>query len=178
MRKVLFIAVSALLLCTSCVTKMKYLEAIGRANALQEQLVDCRDTGDKLNERLAALQRDTARLGSNIRNYQTMLSSNMTQQEKLNSLLSQKMEELNERERTINELQDMINAQNEKVRNLLNSVKDALLGFSSDELTVTEKDGKVYVAMSDKLLFESGSARVDKRGKEALAKLAEVLNKQ
>lgn len=185
MRKVLFIAVSTLLFCTSCVTKKKYLEAengrleaIGRANALQEQLVDCRDTGDKLNERLAALQRDTARLGSNIRNYQTMLSSNMTQQEKLNSLLSQKMEELNERERTINELQDMINAQNEKVRNLLNSVKDALLGFSSDELTVTEKDGKVYVAMSDKLLFESGSARVDKRGKEALAKLAEVLNKQ
>ena len=88
------------------------------------------------------------------------------------------MEELNERERTINELQDMINAQNEKVQKLLSSVKDALLGFSSEELTVTEKDGKVYVAMSDKLLFESGSARVDKRGKEALAKLAEVLNKQ
>ena len=59
------------------------------------------------------------------------------------------MEELNERERTINELQDMINAQNEKVQKLLSSVKDALLGFSSEELTVTEKDGKVYVAMSD-----------------------------
>lgn len=88
------------------------------------------------------------------------------------------MSELDERERTINELQDMINAQTERVQNLLNSVKDALLGFSSDELTVREKDGKVYVAMSDKLLFESGSARVDKRGKEALAKLAEVLNKQ
>ena len=102
----------------------------------------------------------------------------MTEQEKLNSLLSQKMSELDERERTINELQDMINAQTERVQNLLNSVKDALLGFSSDELTVREKDGKVYVAMSDKLLFESGSARVDKRGKEALAKLAEVLNKQ
>lgn len=69
---------------------------IGRGNALQEQLVDCKDAGDKLNERLAALQRDTAKMGSNIRNYQTMLNSNMTQQEKLNSLLSQKMEELNE----------------------------------------------------------------------------------
>lgn len=185
MRKYLFFAASVLLICTSCVTKKKYLlaengrlEAVGRAAALQEQLVDCRDTGDKLNERLAALERDTARLGSNIRNYQTMLDSNMTQQEKLNALLSQKMEELNERERTINELQDMIAAQNDKVQNLLSSVKDALLGFGSDELTVTEKDGKVYVAMSDKLLFESGSARVDKRGKEALAKLAEVLNKQ
>ena len=110
--------------------------------------------------------------------YQAEIKDNMTEQEKLNSLLSQKMNELDERERTINELQDMINAQTERVQNLLNSVKDALLGFSSDELTVREKDGKVYVAMSDKLLFESGSARVDKRGKEALAKLAEVLNKQ
>ena len=179
MKKVLLVAVSALLVCTSCVTKKKYLlaengrlEAIARGDDLQNQLVNCRDNSDQLSSRLAALERDTTRMGKNIRN------TNMTEQEKLNSLLSQKMSELDERERTINELQDMINAQNERVQNLLNSVKDALLGFSSDELTVREKDGKVYVAMSDKLLFESGSARVDKRGKEALAKLAEVLNKQ
>lgn len=186
MKKEVFIAASALLICsTSCVTKKKYLlaengriEAVGRGNALKEQLGSCKDDNDKMSDRLAALQRDTARLGSNVRNYQDMLSSNMTQKDKLNSLLSQKMDELNERERTINELQDMINAQNEKVQQLLNSVKDALLGFGSDELSIKEKDGKVYVAMSDKLLFESGSARVDKRGKEALAKLAEVLNKQ
>ena len=78
----------------------------------------------------------------------------------------------------INELEGMIADQQEKVRNLLSSVKDALLGFNSDELTVREENGKVYVAMSDKLLFQSGSATVDKRGKEALAKLAEVLNRQ
>ena len=67
------------------------------------------------------------------------------------------------------------NAQNEKVATLLNNVKDALLGFNNDELTVTQKDGKVYVAMSDKLLFESGSAHVNKQGKDALGKLADVL---
>lgn len=185
MKKVLFVAVSALLICTSCVTKKKYLlaenghlEAIARGDDLQNQLVNCRDNNDGLTSRLSVLERDTTRMGKDIRNYQSMLSTNMTEQEKLNSLLSQKMSELDERERTINELQDMINAQTERVQSLLNSVKDALLGFSSDELTVREKDGKVYVAMSDKLLFESGSARVDKRGKEALAKLAEVLNKQ
>ena len=185
MKKVLLVTASALLVCTSCVTKKKYLlaengrlEAIARGDDLQNQLVNCRDNNDELTSRLAALERDTARMGKNIRNYQNMLNTNMTEQEKLNSLLSQKMNELDERERTINELQDMINAQSERVQNLLNSVKDALLGFSSDELTIREKNGKVYVAMSDKLLFESGSARVDKRGKEALAKLAEVLNKQ
>lgn len=185
MKKVLFIAASALLVCTSCVTKKKYLlaengrlEAIARGDELQNQLVNCRDDNDNLNSRLSSLERDTTRMGKNIRNYQSMLSTNMTEQEKLNALLSQKMSELDERERTINELQDVIKAQTDRVQSLLNNVKDALLGFSSDELTIREKDGKVYVAMSDKLLFESGSARVDKRGKEALAKLAEVLNKQ
>ena len=72
-------------------------------------------------------------MGNSIRQYQSMLSTNMTEQEKLNALLSQKKNELSERERTINELQDMINAQNEKVKQLLNSVKDALLGFSTEE---------------------------------------------
>ncbi|RHJ91036.1 OmpA/MotB family protein [Parabacteroides bouchesdurhonensis] len=185
MKKTFCIVASMLLVCTSCVTKKKYilaengrLEAIGRAEALKEQLGKCGDDNNQLSVRLDALLRDTANMGRNIRNYQTMLNTNMSEQDKLNSLLNQKMNELDERERTINELQDLINAQNEKVQNLLNSVKDALLGFSSDELSVTEKNGKVYLSMSDKLLFESGSARVDKRGKEALAKLAEVLNKQ
>ena len=153
MKKVLLVAVSVLLVCTSCVTKKKYLlaengrlEAIARGDDLQNQLVNCRDNNDGLTSRLASLERDTTRMGKNIRNYQSMLNTNMTEQEKLNSLLSQKMNELDERERTINELQDMINAQTERVQNLLNSVKDALLGFSSDELTVREKDGKVYVA--------------------------------
>ena len=167
-------AVSALLICTSCVTKKKYLEAengrleaIGRGNALQEQLVDCKDAGDKLNERLAALQRDTAKMGSNIRNYQTMLNSNMTQQEKLNSLLSQKMEELNERERTINELQDMINAQNEKVQKLLSSVKDGdiilmhdLYGTSADAAVVLipelKKRGYQLVTVSEMASLRGG----------------------
>lgn len=185
MKRLLFISVSALLLCSSCVSKKKYLlaengrlEAIGRGDALKEELIKCKDDNDALNNRIAALIRDTTTMGRDIRNYQTMLNTNMGEQDKLNALLQQKMSELDERERTINELQDMMNAQNAKVQNLLSSVKDALLGFNSDELTVTEKNGKVYVAMSDKLLFQSGSAKVDKRGKEALAKLAEVLNKQ
>lgn len=185
MKKLLFITVSALLVCSSCVTKKKYLlaengrlEAIGRGDALKEELINCKDDNDALSHRVAALLKDTAQMGRDIRSYQTMLNSNMGEQDKLNALLNQKMGELDERERTINELQDLINAQSARVQALLGSVKEALLGFNSDELTVTEKDGKVYVAMSDKLLFESGSAKVDKRGKEALSKLAEVLNKQ
>ena len=185
MKNIVYVAACALLVCTSCVTKKKYmiaengrLEAVGRGDALKEELVNCKDEADRQTARIADLLRDTTELGRTVRNYQTMLNTNLSEQEKLISLLQQKKNELGDREKTINELQDMINAQNNKVKALLGSVQDALLGFSSDELSVTQKNGKVYVAMSDKLLFESGSAKVDKRGKEALAKLADVLNKQ
>ena len=180
-----WLAMALLVGTTSCVSKKKYLEAEnGRLDALQReaslrsQLVDCRDEGDRLSGLVAQLKRDTANMRRNIRNYQEMLSTNMGEQDKLNELLTRKMQELDERERTINQLQEMMDAQNEKVQHILKSVKDALMGFSSDELSVREENGKIYVAMSDKLLFRSGSATVDERGKEALAKLAEVLNKQ
>ena len=182
MNKITLFNFLTILLCTSCVTKKKFmlaeLAATASKDSLQGLLTDCRNTGNQMSVQIKNLMRDTTKMGNSIRQYQSMLNVNMTEQEKLNALLNQKKNELNERERTINELQQMINAQNEKVRKLLSSVKDALLGFSSDELTVREKDGKVYVAMSDKLLFQSGSARLDKRGEEALGKLAEVLNKQ
>jgi chemotaxis protein MotB len=185
MKSLCLFIVTILLFFTSCVTKQKYLlaengrlEAIEREDNLKKQLLNCLDDSEKLTKRLDALLSDTTSLGKSLRNYQALLSSNMGEQEKLNALLNQKMDELNKREQTINELQAVINAQNKKVQDLLAGVKDALLGFGNDELTVEEKNGKVYVAMSDKLLFESGSAKVDKRGKEALALLAGVLNKQ
>ena len=182
MKKITLFTFLTILLCTSCVTKKKFmlaeLAATASKDSLQGLLTDCRNTGNQMSVQIKNLMRDTTKMGNSIRQYHSMLNVTMTDQEKLNALLNQKKNELNERECTINELQQMINAQNEKVRKLLSSVKDALLGFSSDELTVREKDGKVYVAMSDKLLFQSGSARLDKRGEEALGKLAEVLNKQ
>ena len=175
MKKITLFTFLTILLCTSCVTKKKFmlaeLAATASKDSLQGLLTDCRNTGNQMAVQIKNLMRDTTKMGNSIRQYQSMLNVNMTEQEKLNALLNQKKNELNERERTINELQQMINAQNEKVRKLLSSVKDALLGFSSDELT----NGEVR---PDKLLFQSGSARLDKRGEEALGKLAEVLNKQ
>ena len=185
MKKILYVGAIILILCSSCVTKKKYLLAedgrlngLNRIDVLNDDLGKCKDAYEKQTARVKNLMADTTELGKSLRYCQTMLTSNISEKEKLSAMLDQEMSELRKKEQTINELQDMIKAQNEKVQTLLNNIKNALLGFSSDELSVQEKDGKVYVAMSDKLLFQSGSATVDKRGKEALAKLAEVLKVQ
>lgn len=186
MRKIIFVfSILLMVSMTSCVSKKKFtiaesgrVASLSREKSLTKNLNQLKEDNEKQAKLLAGLMADTAKLGESIREYRKMLYSNMSEQDKLNAMLKDKMAQLQEREATINQLQTVIDAQNAKVTALLNSVKDALLGFSSDELTVTEKNGKVYVAMSDKLLFESGSAQVNKQGKEALGKLAEVLKKQ
>jgi chemotaxis protein MotB len=166
----------------SCVAKKKFIASENGRLGAEEQVRALTATVDAQNNTIAGLERkvaglisDTTRLGKDIRGMQKLLTSNMTQQEQMDAMLKSQRETLAERERTINDLKSIIQKQNEMVNGLLRQVTDALTGFSSDELTVQMRDGKVYIAMSDKLLFRSGSADVEKRGKEALAMLANVL---
>jgi chemotaxis protein MotB len=99
----------------------------------------------------------------------------MAKEEELNKLSA----ELSARDAKVRELESLIAKKDEALQSLKKKMLDALKGFSdAGELTVYEKDGKIYVALSDKLLFATGSYAVEPRGKEALKKIAEVLNKQ
>ena len=60
---------------------------------------------------------------------------------------------------------------------LKSDVSNALKNFSSDELKVQEKDGKIYVLLMDKLLFKSGSSDIEKKGQSAIQKIAKELVK-
>ena len=84
---------------------------------------------------------------------------------------------LRDRENKINELQSVLSKKDSAVTALKNSVTNALLGFKDNGLTVSVKNGKVYVSLEDRLLFQSGSTVVDKKGEEALKQLAKVLEK-
>ncbi len=184
--KAIFPLLAVCVLLSSCVVGRKKYEmseaarwaALFSRDSLAGLLGSSRSQNAALTKRCNALINDTTLLKGSIRNYQSLLANNQSENQKLTSSLGQKISELEERERTIAELQRMIDEQNQKVQDLLSSVKDALLGFSNEELTVREEDGKVYVAMSDKLLFQSGKATVNAQGKEALGKLAAVLNTQ
>ena len=85
---------------------------------------------------------------------------------------------LAEREKKIQELQKVLDDKDKKVNELKNKISNALLSFKDADLTVSVKNGKVYVSLAEQLLFKSGSTTVDKKGAEALKKLAQVLKEQ
>jgi chemotaxis protein MotB len=91
--------------------------------------------------------------------------------------LAEKEELLKNREERLKMLEEIIRKQDELMNALTDRVKKALTGFEDDELSVEMRDGKVYVSMSDKLLFKSASAEVEPKGVEAIKKIAEVMKK-
>ena len=66
------------------------LAATASKDSLQGLLTDCRNTGNQMSVQIKNLMRDTTKMGNSIRQYQSMLNVNMTEQEKLNALLNQK----------------------------------------------------------------------------------------
>lgn len=100
----------------------------------------------------------------------------MEREKEAQERLDKKEQELQKRQARIEELERMIAEQDSVSKRLNRLLREALLGFESDELTVEIQNGKVYVSMSDKLMFKSGSASVENKGKEALKVLARILN--
>lgn len=109
--------------------------------------------------------------------YELLADQSSSDQAKLMRTLKERESALANREKDLAEMRAIIARQDSITQKLNATLRNALLGFNSDELTVEVKNGKVYVSMSDKLMFQSGSAEMEKKGAEALKLLADVLLK-
>lgn len=89
--------------------------------------------------------------------------------------LRAQQEELRLKAKRIDDLDARLRSQTDAMSALRTKVSDALAGVRAEDLMITEREGKIYVSLSEKLLFTSGSAKVDPKGKDALGKLASVL---
>lgn len=76
----------------------------------------------------------------------------------------------------IRELEQMLNDNRQTMATLRARINDALLGFTESDLSVTERNGRIYVSLSQNLLYKSGSSKLDWKGKNAIQQLATVLN--
>lgn len=129
---------------------------------LQTDINNLQSNIDKLNADIANLNNKYGQLGQQSANQQNQLNKTK--------------EELQREQQRLQQLQNLLEQQRAQSRNLKDKMAEALKGFNSNELTVIQKNGKVYVSLSENLLFPSGSAVVNPKGVDALSKLAAVLN--
>ena len=170
MKHIFHLSIITAVVCTltlsSCVTKGKFLASENRVHKLQGDSTSTHHTLNECNAIVKELegQRDA------------LQNANATSQNDLKDLSSKSKMTIADQARRLKNLQDLIQSQKDVMNKLKKDIGDALINFKADELTVYIKDGKVYVSLQEKLLFKSGSAVVDPKGKEALGTLAKVLN--
>lgn len=150
----------------SCVSTKKYHASENRIKSLQADSARLETSVRKLSAEKLGIEAEKAV------NEQSFTQQLVIKQEELNA----KEKQLRDREQKLNEFQRIIAKQSESINKLKTSVAKALVNFKPEELSVEIIDGQLHVSLQEQLLFKTASAKVDPKGKEALGKLAEVLN--
>lgn len=154
-------------------------ELEGTLAELERQYANLESTHDAL---LRGNARETRRLLNELKTTQEDLAMKERLLKDLESSVNNQKQdvtrlqaELEARNARLVEMERMLNEKDRVLENLRSRVAEALQGFEGQGLTVTRKDGRVYVSMEEKLLFQSGSTQVDPNGVRALEQLARVL---
>ncbi len=154
--------------------------------ALKSDLQKAKSDFDKLKSDHAAAQNKLKVLQDSYaaleKNSSDALESNMKKNRELLEQLDAKgkalaleQEQLSKSAKQLKELEDLIASKEAIMKKLKETLSKALNGFEGKGLTVEQKNGKVYVSMENKLLFNSGSWAVSSEGKKAVVEVSKVL---
>ena len=143
----------------------------GNANETRRLLKELQKTQEDLQAREDRLRE----LENQLNQKKLSLDALRLELEEQKDLLEKKNQQIEARNARLIELESVLHRKDSIVANLKSRVQDALLGFQNMGLSVSTKNGKVYVSLAEKLLFTSGSTVVDKKGVQALKELAGVL---
>jgi len=147
-----------------------------KLNLVNDQLLD------KYNRMLLGSEKDNAALSGKLQLTQEQLLKKEDELKALELRLNKQQQELDalsaelkKREARVNELEAILKSKDQATADLKKKLQDALMGFEGKGLTITQKNGKVYVSMDESLLFESGKTAVQPKGVDALKNVAKVL---
>jgi len=181
--KNIIIVCCALALLASCVPAKQLKQSQAEAAALRSdstrlanQVTDLQGTKSNLENEITKLKQNISDLNNQISKLSNQNNALGEQTANQQNQLNQSKLTLQQQQQRLQQLQNLLAQQRAKSEELKNKMTEALKGFSSNDLTVTQKNGKVYVSLSENLLFPSGSAVVNPKGVDALSKLAAVLN--
>ena len=151
----------------------EYSQAIAERDRLKQDLVAMEANIRNLQMSYDALEKNSnAALTDNAKKNRELLE----QLEKENNRLNELRQQLDARSRRVDELEHLIASKDAAMKNLKDALSKALLDFEGKGLTIEQRDGKVYVSMENKLLFNSGSWAVGVEGRKAVQQLGQVLS--
>jgi chemotaxis protein MotB len=170
-------------LLTSCVSQKKFNEL----ELLQQEtkslldtttikLNSCNEEKEAVTAQLATLSEQNKFLKANNQDLINNIGNLTTLSRKGADNLERSLESIKEKDIKIQRMQDAVTKRDSVTLALVTSLKGALGNMNDDDIEINVEKGVVYVSISDKLLFRSGSYTVTKAAREVLGKVAKVVN--
>ncbi|HLF51467.1 OmpA/MotB family protein [Flavobacterium sp.] len=175
MRKIILALSLVALLTTSCGTKKKIAALESKNKEIQDllntctvKLNTCLTEKEAISSQMDFLKKNNSDLINNMGNMTTLSTKGAENIEKA-------LESIKEKDLKITRMQDALTKKDSVTLALVTSLKGAV-GISDPDIEINVEKGVVFISISDKLLFKSGSYNVSDRAKEVLGKVAKVIN--
>ncbi|NER16687.1 OmpA/MotB family protein [Spongiivirga citrea] len=182
MKKILMLSASAMFIMTSCVSNKKYAELEAKQQETQDLL---NSATVKLNSCLSEKDAATASMQSlkdqveNLKKTNGALLNNVgglaTLSQKGAENLERSLESIKEKDMQIKTMRDAINKKDSVTLALVTSLKGVLGNLQDEDIEVNVEKGVVFISISDKLLFKTGSYKVSSKANGILGKVAKVV---
>ncbi|WP_461532854.1 OmpA/MotB family protein [Sinomicrobium sp.] len=176
MKKIVLFGAGIAIFFSSCVSQKKYSELEAKQKETQDllnsatvKLNSCLESKSRLEADNQSLRSEKNALIDNMGNLTTLSKKGAENLEK-------SLESLREKDMRIQRLQDAMTKKDSVTLALVTSLKGVLGNLNDEDIEISVEKGVVFVSISDKLLFRSGSYTVTDRAKEVLGKVATVVN--
>lgn len=171
-----------LILLSSCVSQKKFAELeatnqknLNLLNSATVKLNSCLDEKATAEANFKALEEQVAFLKANNQDLINNMGNLTTLSQKGAENLEKSLESLKEKDLVIRTMQDAVTRRDSVTLALVTSLKGAFIDVSDNDIEINVEKGVVFISISDKLLFNSGSYYVSDRAKEVLGKVAQVV---
>ena len=160
-------------------TQQSYDATLAQRNKFEQDYTALKSKYDNLKFSYDALEENSsASIAANSKKNRELLAQLEAKEQALaaeNERLNNLKKELEQRSNRVAELESVIASKDAAMTKLKNAISNALTDFEGKGLTIEQRDGKVYVSMENKLLFNSGSWAVGVEGQKAVTQLGTVL---
>ena len=167
----------------SCVSQKKFTE-LEQLQQNTKSLLDtttikmnsCEEEKEAALASLETLKQQNKFLNANNQDLINNIGNLTTLSQKGAENLEKSLESMKEKDLRIEKMQDAVTKKDSVTLALVTSLKGVLGNLSDDDIEINVEKGVVYVSISDKLLFRSGSYTVTSKAKAVLGKVAKVVN--
>lgn len=190
MRYLVALPVAALLVFSSCVSKKKHLALQASNETLHNKLDECNRgldacRGEKsvLEARIAEMENKNQHLKDQVAQLNSTNTALLNSVDQMTTLtkkeaenLERSLEQIKEQDLRIRSLHDALTKKDSVTLALVVSLKSSLGNLNDTDVVVNVEKSVVFISLSDKMLFSSGSTNLSPRAQEVLAKVAAVVN--